>query len=105
MGRRRFSGVLVDGQCTRGTAAKFESTQTSTGPKGQDTCQCHTEDGCQDPTQMVDTDADTSGVQQWYGKTDYRKCHYAWTGADCSLRTCPRGISWADNVWGNDEGH
>ena len=85
------------GQCTRGTASKFESTQTSTGSKGQDTCQCHTEDGCQDPTENTDS--------AWYGKTDYRKCHYAWTGADCSLRTCPRGISWGDNVWGKNRAH
>jgi hypothetical protein len=74
------------GQCTRGLTTEF------LGTKAQDTCQCHTEDGCKNV-------AGATSLESTYGRTDYRKCHYAWTGADCSLRTCPRGVSWADAPW------
>jgi hypothetical protein len=82
------------GQCTRGTNHLFEGASSMTGSKGQDTCQCHTEDGCTNPLATVTT----------FGET-YRECHYAWTGADCSLRTCPRGISWGDTPWDTEEAH
>ena len=88
------------GQCTRGTNHLFEGASSMTGSKGQDTCQCHTEDGCTDPTSVQ------AGSAIHWGRTNYyRTCHYAWTGADCSLRTCPRGISWGDAPWGAESAH
>jgi len=80
------------GQCTRGAGVDAGLVAST----AQDTCQCHSEDGCRTVTTFT---AST------YGRTDYRDCFYAWTGADCSHRTCPRGISWADATWGPNRGH
>ena len=103
------------GQCTRGNTQVYgELSAKFTGSKAQDTCQCHTEDGCQDPTLRED---DYYGLEGDNGASSnensgedpstpfYRKCHYAWTGADCSLRTCPRGVSWGDKLWADDAAH
>lgn len=77
------------GTCTRGTAP---------GLPAVDSCFCHTETGCDDPTALVSS---------WtFGRANhYKACHYAWTGADCSYRTCPRGIAWADVAFGTNQAH
>jgi len=85
------------GQCTRGVVATYLG-QEMTGTLGQDTCQCHTEDGCSEPK-------GADSMESSHGRADYRKCHYAWTGADCSMRTCPRGVAWADRPWGKNYAH
>lgn len=87
------------GQCTRGATITVNSAVEFHGSKGQDTCQCHTENGCKNVHEFV------AGPNHWGRANHYRACHYAWTGADCSLRTCPRGTSWADAPWGNDAAH
>ena len=32
-------------------------------------------------------------------------CAHGWTAGDCSVRTCPKGRSWYDYPYGNDQAH